>query len=182
MLGLGLDGLDLLAQQRGVLGEADLGLGPDASLGLGGLALGPGAVGLDELDPLSGLPQRLRRLVALGQQLALALVGLVADLPLDLAPDLVALVTDPLRRLLAGAGLARARRRGARLGLLQSALHLLEGLGGFAALALEVILERQDLVGRPLLGRSAGRLDRMLHALVALAVGRRVGLLLGGLG
>ncbi len=86
-----------------MLGQAQLGLGSDPPLGLGAGALGLGAVGLGSLDPLLGLAQGLRRLVALGEQLALALARFALDLALQLAPHVVALVAQPLGGLLAGA-------------------------------------------------------------------------------
>jgi hypothetical protein len=56
------------------------------------------------------------------------------------------------------------------LGLLEAALQLLEGPGGALPLPLEILLERLDLGGRPLLCLPPGGFHGVLHPLVPLAV------------
>jgi hypothetical protein len=144
----------------------------NALLRLRSLLLGirPGA--LRALEPLEGVPELLLHLLALCRQLLLPGDHAPLELGLQLPAHVPALFPQPGRRFLAGPGVGNGDLAGApRLGLLEALLDLGERLGGLLALQFQVALQGEDLGGRLLLCLAAGRLDRLLHPVVPLAVG-----------
>ena len=123
LVGLGLEGGDLLLKLLGVLRQADVGLGSHAGLGIRADALRARAALIGPPDARLGLSEGRGRLVALGLERGQALGHLGAHLALELAADVLALLTDRARGILARVGEGRGIAR-LGLGLLEFPLDL----------------------------------------------------------